>query len=100
MSPAFTGLTECQLLQGAAEGLREHEVDEDDLVRKEATVRDEVLPASVFKANGVDEGGEKVCQTAEELEKRKTVRTLRERPDLNHVSCVIAGLASAYSVSP
>ena len=58
------GRTESELLQGAAESLGEHKVHEADFKSEPAAVRDEVLPAGVEEADGVDESGEEAGETA------------------------------------
>jgi len=80
------GLTEGELLEGAAKGLGEEEVDEDDLEREPAAVRDEVSPADIVETDGVDKGGEEAGQAAKELEGGDSVGALGEGPHLNHVS--------------
>lgn len=78
-------LTEGQFFQGTSERLGEHEVDEDDLVCQETAIRDEILPTSILKPDGVDERREEAGQTAEQLEERDTVGSLGEGPYFNHV---------------
>ena len=87
MHRAVPRLTECQFFQGAAEGLREHEVDEYNLVGEEAAIRDEILPTRVFEADRVDECREEIGQAAEKLKERNTVRTLGKGPYFYHIRC-------------
>ncbi len=77
--------TKSQLLQGAAKGLGEHEVDEADLKGEPAAVRDEVLPAGALEADGVDKGGEEAGEAAEQLEDGDTAGALGVGPDFDHV---------------
>lgn len=81
--------TESELLQGAAESLGEHKVHEADFKSEPAAVRDEVLPAGVEEADGVDESGEEAGETAKQLENSDAARAFGVRPNFDHVGCVM-----------
>lgn len=66
---------EGQLLESAPTGLREQEVDEDDLESEPEDVGKIVLPAGVLESDGVDIGVEEVGKTAKELEDGDTTGT-------------------------
>jgi hypothetical protein len=46
-------------------------------------VGEEVLPADIFNAIGIDKGGEKLSETREQLKDRYAMRALSIRPELN-----------------
>lgn len=76
-------------------GLGEEEVDEDNFISEPAAVRDEVLPADVLEANGVDEGGKETSQAAEKLEDGDTARAFSVWPNFDHVGC---GVVSVFDL--
>lgn len=67
-------LTERQLLQCPTIGLREEEVDKNQLKRQPAAVHEEPAPLDPCKTNGIYVRGEECCTAAVELEPGDTAR--------------------------
>jgi len=78
-------LTESQFLKRPTERFREKEIDKDNLVGEPGAIRDEVLPADVLDADGVNVCGEETSQSPKELEHGDTTGALRVGPHFDHV---------------